>query len=81
MGEAAKVEELSFEAALAELETIIRDMESGKSPLEESITAYERGIALKKHCDQKLKEAQAKIDKITIDENGIVGTEPLDPDE
>ncbi len=81
MGEAAKVEELSFEAALAELETIIRDMESGKSPLEESITAYERGIALKKHCDAKLKEAQAKIDKITIDQNGTVGTEPLDPDE
>lgn len=71
------VENLSFEAALGELETIVRDMETGKSALEDSITAYERGATLKKHCEKKLAEARSKIEKISISENGAVKTEPF----
>ncbi len=62
--------DLSFEQALAELETIVTSLESGKAPLEDSITAYERGIALKKQCEKKLSEAQEKIEKITIGQDG-----------
>ncbi len=63
---------------MAELETIVRDMESGKVNLEESITAYERGMALKAHCDAKLQDAKMKIDKIVVGSNGALTTEPLD---
>lgn len=72
------IEKLSFEEALVELETIVRDLESGKAPLETSITAYERGIALKKHCEAKLNEAKAKIEKITVSKDGTIATQPLD---
>lgn len=72
------IEQLSFEESLGELETIVRDLESGKAPLESSITAYERGIALKKHCETKLNAAKAKIEKITVSKDGSIGTEPLD---
>lgn len=72
------IETLSFEEALVELETIVRDLESGKAPLETSITAYERGVALKKHCETKLSNAKAKIEKITVSKDGSVGTTPLD---
>jgi exodeoxyribonuclease VII small subunit len=75
------VANLSFEDALGELETIVRDLESGKAPLEQSIGAYERGIELKKHCEKKLKDAQAKIEKITVGKDGSVKTQPLDTDE
>ena len=61
---------LSFEQALVELETIVTSLESGKAPLEDSISAYERGIALKKHCEKKLGEAQEKIEKISIGADG-----------
>ncbi len=71
------VSTLSFEAAMAELETIVRDMESGKVNLEESITAYERGMALKAHCEAKLQDAKMKIDKIVVGSNGALTTEPL----
>lgn len=74
----AAITTLSFEQALSELETIVRDLETGKAPLEESIGAYERGIALKNHCEKKLKEAQSKIEKITLQPNGSVTTEPFD---
>ncbi|MEM7650539.1 MAG: exodeoxyribonuclease VII small subunit [Pseudomonadota bacterium] len=73
-----KIETLNFEDALGELETIVRDLEQGGTPLEQSIGAYERGIALKKHCEAKLREAQAKIEKITVGKDGDVKTEPLD---
>ncbi len=71
---ATALEKLSFEEALAELETIVRDMESGKAPLEKSIQSYERGIALKKHCETKLNDARAKIEKITVGKDGAVST-------
>ncbi len=64
------VQDLNFEQALQELEKIVKHLESGDIPLEDSISAYERGVALKKHCEAKLKEAQLKIEKITTDENG-----------
>lgn len=67
-------ESMSFEDALGELETIVGALESGKAPLEDSIAAYERGIALKKQCEQKLATAQEKIEKITIQPDGSLGT-------
>lgn len=72
------VETLSFEAALAELEGIVRDLETGKAALEDSINAYERGVQLRTYCEKKLQEAQAKIEKITVGANGKIGTTPLD---
>lgn len=72
------VETLSFEEALGELETIVRNLETGQEALENSITAYERGIALKKHCESKLRDAQAKIEKVTAGADGTFKTEPLD---
>ncbi|MFN7306831.1 MAG: exodeoxyribonuclease VII small subunit [Acetobacteraceae bacterium] len=55
---------LSFEQALAELEGIVRELESGKGALEASVTAYQRGAALKRHCEAKLAEAEQKIQAI-----------------
>jgi exodeoxyribonuclease VII small subunit len=69
---------LNFESAMDELETIVRSLESGKAPLEDSITAYERGIALKNHCEKKLQEARLKIEKITLKADGTVTSEPFD---
>ncbi len=66
------VEKLSFEQALAELEGIVKDLETGNAALEDSIARYERGMALKAHCEQKLREAQAKIEKITVQHDGSV---------
>ena len=67
---------LSFEDALAELERIVRQLEDGRAKLDDAIAAYERGTALKRHCEAKLREAQAKIDRITVAADGTVGTEP-----
>ena len=67
---------MSFETALAELEDIVRQLEQGEGALEQSIEAYARGAALKKHCEAKLKEAQLKVDKITFREDGGAETEP-----
>jgi exodeoxyribonuclease VII small subunit len=73
----ADIEKMSFEKAMAELETIVSDLENGTIELEESIEKYQRGIQLKKHCDQKLKEANMKIDQIEIDKNGNVTEKPF----
>ncbi len=73
------IKTLSFEQALAELEAIVETMEAGKVDLKSSITTYERGEALKKHCESLLKEAEARIEKITLGSDGQpTGTEPLD---
>ncbi len=70
---------LPFEKALAMLEEIVARLEAGKVDLEESIKIYERGEALRKHCEAKLVEAEARIEKITLDPQGKpVGTVPLD---
>ncbi len=76
----ADIKKMSFEDALAEIEDIVRDLESGQGELDEAINAYARGAALKKHCEAKLKEAQAKIDKIVLGPNGEVSTEPAELD-
>lgn len=70
---------LSFEAALKQLEEIVGKLESGQAPLAESIAIYERGEALKGHCETLLKQAEARIEKITLKNGQPVGTEPLDP--
>lgn len=72
------IESLSFEEALQELETIVGSLESGSAPLEKSIESYERGMALKQHCEKKLSAAQEKIEKITIQPDGSVSSEPID---
>ena len=73
------VQAMSFETALAELEQIVGTLEGGKAPLAESIAIYERGEALKSHCEALLKRAEARIEKITLSRDGKpVGTEPLD---
>ena len=70
---------LPFERALAELETIVDQLEKGQVPLEESIKLYERGEALKKHCEALLKSAESRIEKITLGADGKAkGVEPLD---
>ena len=74
------IAKLPFEQALAELEEIVKALERGDVPLEKSISLYERGDALKKHCDKLLKAAEARVEKITTDASGKpTGTEPLDP--
>ena len=70
---------MNFEKALAELETIVVKLESGKVDLEESIRIYERGEALRKHCEAKLAEAEARIEKITLSPQGKpIGVTKLD---
>lgn len=72
------VASLSFEQALSELETIVSRLEQGKSSLDNAISAYERGAALKRHCEAKLREAREKVEKITLDVSGQpTGAEPL----
>jgi len=65
-----ELEALSFEEALEELEKVVHSLESGEGGLQKSIESYEYGMQLKKICDDKLKDAQTKIEKITIDAQG-----------
>jgi exodeoxyribonuclease VII small subunit len=74
------IADMSFEDALAELEEIVRRLEGGQAKLDDAIQAYERGALLKKHCEDKLAEARAKVDKISLGPDGSVGTEPADDD-
>lgn len=78
---APDVAALTFEQALAELETLVGRLERGDVPLEESIAAYERGEALKARCAGLLSIAEARVEKIRLGADGrVVGTEALDPD-
>ncbi|MEL6688197.1 MAG: exodeoxyribonuclease VII small subunit [Pseudomonadota bacterium] len=74
------IKDLSFEDALSELEAIVRKLESGDAPLEESITLYQRGAKLKAHCEGKLKDAQLKVEKIVLAPDGSASTEAFDAD-
>lgn len=74
----ADIRKLTFEDALAELEDIVRGLETGSGDLDGAIEAYARGVQLKRHCEARLKDAQAKIDKIVKASGGAIGTEPLD---
>src|SRR5436190_1120148 len=79
MADNADVPQLSFEKALAELESIVQKLERGDVALEESVTIYERGEALKRRCEELLRQAEARVEKITLDSSGKpTGTEPLD---
>jgi exodeoxyribonuclease VII small subunit len=72
------IEELSFELALKELEDIVARLEQGEVDLEESIALYERGQALKIHCERKLKAAEGRLEKIVAGSKGVEAVEPLD---
>ncbi|HEY9554596.1 exodeoxyribonuclease VII small subunit [Allosphingosinicella sp.] len=73
------IAQLSFEAALKRLEEIVRTLESGEAPLDESIALYEEGERLKQQCEARLKAAQARIEKIQIGRDGQpTGTAPFD---
>ena len=79
MADHSDVKRLSFEKAMDELESIVAKLEGGKVPLEESVAIYERGEALKKRCEELLRQAEARVEKITLDASGkAAGTEPLD---
>lgn len=69
---------MSFEQAMAELERVVGQLERGDVPLEESIALYERGAALKAHCETKLKAAEERVEKITRGADGQVGTHPVE---
>ena len=74
-----KVEALSFEEAIAELEQVVTRLDSGDVSLEESIKLYERGATLKAHCEAKLKAAEEKVEQITLDAGGTaIGTRPAE---
>jgi exodeoxyribonuclease VII small subunit len=75
----ADVKRLPFERAIEELETIVKRLEEGKVPLDESVAIYERGELLKRRCEELLRQAEARVEKITLDAQGRPsGTEPLD---
>ena len=75
------VKKMPFERAIEELESIVKRLEEGKVPLEESVAIYERGEALKTRCEELLRQAEARVDRITLDSSGKPsGSAPLDVD-
>jgi exodeoxyribonuclease VII small subunit len=74
----ADLGKMSFEDALVELEAIVGNLEQGANKLDDAIGAYERGILLKKHCEAKLSEAKARIEKIAVGSDGNLTAEPLE---
>lgn len=75
------IQKLSFEDSLQKLETLVRQLESGKITLDQAVQSYETGVALKNHCESKLKEARSKVEKIVVDKNGDISSTAFDPDE
>ena len=76
-----EIAELSFEDALKQLEQIVRKLESGEARLEEAIEDYERGALLRRHCERKLAEAKAKVERIVLGGDcRPAGLEPVDPE-
>ncbi len=78
MADAADIDGLSFEQALAELERIVGQLESGQAPLEQSIELYERGARLKAHCEKRLEAARLRVEKIVVGAGGAPGAEPAE---
>jgi exodeoxyribonuclease VII small subunit len=66
----ADIDGLTFELALSELERIVAQLESGQAPLDDSIRLYERGAALKAHCERRLEAARLRVEKIVVGANG-----------
>lgn len=76
-----EINNMTFEQAMEELETVVRQLESGKIKLDEAVAVYERGVKLKNFCEEKLKSAKSKIDKLVIGKDGsIIGKEDFDND-
>lgn len=74
-----EIENMSFEEAMRELEATVGKLEHGEATLEESIKLYERGAALRKHCDEVLRRAEERVEKITLAANGQpTGTVPVE---
>ena len=71
---------LSFEDALKELEDIVQTLESGEGGLDDAIRSYERGVALKRHCEAKLQEAQERVEKVVLGADGEIDLEPSETD-
>jgi len=78
MTDAPDISTLSFEQALAELERIVGQLESGQAPLEQSIEMYERGAALKAHCEKRLEAARLRVEKIVVAPAGAASAEPAE---
>jgi exodeoxyribonuclease VII small subunit len=78
MADHSDIAAMSFEQALAELEKIVGELESGQAPLERSIEVYERGAALKAHCEKKLEAARLRVEKIVVGPAGSVSAEPAE---
>lgn len=75
----SEIEKLSFEEAMRELEATVGKLETGEATLEESIKLYERGAELRKHCENRLREAEERVEKITLSASGQpTGTEPVE---
>ena len=72
------IKDLTFEAALKELEEIVSQLDTGSIDLDKAVEAYEKGAKLKQHCEKKLKEAQLRIEKIEVDKNGDITTNVMD---
>lgn len=70
------VSELGFEEAMAELEAVVRVLEEGRGGLEDAISIYERGAALRRHCEERLREARLRIDRLTLSQDGTPNLEP-----
>jgi exodeoxyribonuclease VII small subunit len=68
---------MSFEEAMAELEALVQKLERGQLDLEASIAAYERGTALRRHCAEKLREAELRVEKLGLDREGRATLEPF----
>ena len=73
------IDALSFEDALSELEKIVRGLEGGQQKLEDAITSYERGAALRRHCEAKLAEAEARVQAIVEKADGTLGVKAMEP--
>lgn len=75
----SEIEQLSFEEAMRELEATVGKLETGEATLEESIALYERGAKLRAHCEDRLRKAEERVEKITLAANGQpTGTEPAE---
>lgn len=75
----SEIAKMTFEDAMKALEEVVRDLESGNVALDKSIALYERGAALKAHCEKKLTEAEEKVARITLGPDGApIGTVPVE---
>lgn len=73
-----EIENLSFEEALQKLEAMVRELETGQTKLDDAVEVYEKAMCLKKFCEEKLKSAELKIEKIEVAQNGAIELKPFD---